>query len=95
MSYQKYGIDPAFVERIKMKMKNPQTKERVKQILEGVAKADLQNRTKVAKLLGKISVVLGENLTAAQKNQIIDFVIAQKIDPGNTFHLIKLWGMFR
>lgn len=95
MSYQKYGIDPALVERIKVKMKNPQIKAKVKQILEGVTKADLQNRPKVAKLLGRITGVLGENLTAAQKNQIIEFVIAQKIDPGNTFHLIKLWNMFR
>ncbi|MGV2788404.1 serine/threonine protein kinase, partial [Clostridium perfringens] len=25
----------------------------------------------------------------------VQFVLAQRIDPNNTFHLIKLWGMFR
>jgi hypothetical protein len=28
-------------------------------------------------------------------NQIVQMVIDLKIDPKNTFHLIKLWGMFR
>jgi hypothetical protein len=30
-----------------------------------------------------------------QEEQIVAFVLAQKIDPNNTFHLLKLWGMFR
>ncbi|MBE0343453.1 serine/threonine protein kinase, partial [Paenibacillus sp. 28ISP30-2] len=29
------------------------------------------------------------------EEQLTAFVLAQKIDPSNTFHLIKLWGMFR
>lgn len=95
MSYQSYGIDREFVERVKLKMKNPQLKERVKAILDGVTKADLQNRGKVTKLLGQVSRVLGEKLTERQSDQIVSFVIAQKIDPSNTFHLIKLWSMFR
>jgi hypothetical protein len=45
--------------------------------------------------LGKIAKVLGEKLTERMADNIITFVIAQKIDPNNTFHLIKLWGIFR
>ncbi|EGL18965.1 MULTISPECIES: stage VI sporulation protein F [unclassified Paenibacillus] len=95
MSYQQYGIDPALVERVKWKMKNPEIKERVKRLLEGVTKYDLQNRQKVAAFVAQFSKVLGEPLTQAQSSSLIDFVIAQKIDPNNTFHLLKLWGMFR
>jgi hypothetical protein len=95
MGYVKYGIDPALVERIKFKMKNPETKERVKAVLEGLTKADLQDRVKVMKFVGQLSKVLNENISGAQANLIVDFVIAQKIDPNNTLHLLKLWGMFR
>ncbi|WP_010269743.1 stage VI sporulation protein F [Paenibacillus senegalensis] len=95
MSYQQYGIDPGLVERIKRKMKNPLTKERIKAMLHGVSKADLQNPAKVRSLLNRAAKVLGESLTERQSAQIVQFVIAQKIDPNNTFHLLKLWGMFR
>jgi uncharacterized protein YpuA (DUF1002 family) len=95
VSYVQYGIDPALVERIKLKLKRPDLKERVKMILNGVTKQDLQDRPKVTKLVDKLSKALGENMSATQTNAVINFVIAQKIDPNNTFHLIKLWGMFR
>jgi hypothetical protein len=95
MGYMKYGIDPALVERIKFKMKNPETKERVKMVLDGITKADLQDRVKVTKMVGQLAKVMNENLSGAQSNLIVDFVIAQKIDPNNMLHLLKLWGMFR
>ncbi|CAM2814560.1 stage VI sporulation protein F [Paenibacillus sediminis] len=95
MSYYQYGISPDLVERIKLKMKNPVAKERMKRALEGVTKYDLQDRTKVRNLIKSSAVILNEKLTAAQEEQIIQFVIAQKIDPKNTLHLIRLWSMFR
>jgi uncharacterized protein YpuA (DUF1002 family) len=95
MGYENYGIDRTFVERIKIKMKNPQLNQRVKMILNGVSKADLQDPTKLNRLLDKVAKVLGEKLTDRMSHNIITFVIAQKIDPNNTFHLVKLWGMFR
>ncbi|MCR8641699.1 stage VI sporulation protein F [Paenibacillus sp. N1-5-1-14] len=95
MGYQKYGVDSILVERIKKKLKNPDIKEKIKQLLDGVTKSDLQDRVKVTKLLNQASKILGENLSTTQSNNIVDFVVAQKIDPNNTFHLIKLWGMFR
>ncbi|PZE22511.1 stage VI sporulation protein F [Paenibacillus xerothermodurans] len=95
MSYHKYGFEPAFVERVKMKIKNPEIKERVKMILQGVTKYDLQDRAKVRRFVGMIGKALGERLTDRQVDHMVNFVIAQKIDPNNTFHLIKLWGMFR
>jgi len=95
VGYVKFGIDPALVERVKFKLKNPEIKEKVKNVLDGVTKADLQDRVKVTKLVGQLSKVMNENVSGTQANLIVDFVIAQKIDPKNTFHLLKLWGMFR
>ncbi|WP_248926435.1 stage VI sporulation protein F [Paenibacillus hamazuiensis] len=95
MSYQKYGIDPAFVERVKLKMKNPETKERVKMILKDVTKYDLQDRVKVKRFVDMLAKVLGERLSPQQTENMVSYVISQKIDPSNTFHLIKLWSMFR
>ncbi len=95
MSYQKFGISPQTVERIKRKMKNPPTKERMKKLLHGVTKYDLQDRAKVRRFIKGASVILSEKFTDAQEDQMVAFVISQKIDPNNTFHLLKLWGMFR
>jgi len=94
-SWQKFGIQPQLVERIKLKMKNPAVKDRMKALLEGVTKYDLQDRVKVRQLVKSASRILNEPLTAVQEEQIVAFVLAQKIDPQNTLHLIKLWAMFR
>lgn len=95
MGYIQYGIEPALVERIKLKMKNPLIKERVKASLDGVTKHHLQDPGTVNQILQRIAAIVGEKLTDKQRANIIRFVIAQKIDPNNTFHLLRLWGMFR
>ncbi|MBC8079814.1 MAG: stage VI sporulation protein F [Gorillibacterium sp.] len=95
MSYINYGIEPAFVERIKLKMKNPILKDRVKANLDGVNKFHLQDPATVNQILVKIAAILGEKLTERQKANIVQFIIDQRIDPKNTFHLLRLWGMFR
>ncbi|MFF2907432.1 stage VI sporulation protein F [Paenibacillus sp. NPDC057934] len=95
MGYQQYGISPQLVDRIKVKMKNKAVKERIKTMITGVSKKELQETMTVRKLVRNSSAVLNEKLTSAQEEQIVKFVIAQKIDPNNTFHLIRLWGMFR
>ncbi|WP_340023101.1 stage VI sporulation protein F [Paenibacillus sp. FSL K6-1096] len=95
MGYQQYGISPALVERIKTKMKNPAVKERVKNMIKDISKQELQDTAVVRRLVRNAAAVMNEKLTSAQEEQIVKFVIAQKIDPNNTFHLIRLWGMFR
>nr|WP_269846585.1 stage VI sporulation protein F [Paenibacillus roseus] len=83
------------VERVKAKMKHTPTKERIKLLISGVSKHDLQDRSKVRRLVKSAASILKEPLTDTQEEQLTAFVLAQKIDPKNTFHLIKLWGMFR
>jgi hypothetical protein len=95
MSYKKFGIRPELVERVKAKLKHSSTKERIKLLLSDVSKQDLQDRSKVRRLVKSAATILKEPLTDTQEDQLVAFVIAQKIDPKNTFHLIKLWGMFR
>ncbi|MGF7048524.1 hypothetical protein J2T13_003032 [Paenibacillus sp. DS2015] len=95
MGYQQYGITPQLVERIKLKMKNAAAKERVKKLLDGLNKHDLQDSAKVKRLVKSIGSALHEKLTPAEEGQIVKFVLSQKIDPNSTLHLIKLWGMFR
>lgn len=95
MSYQQFGISSQLVERIKLKMKNPTTKERVKKLVEGLTKADLQDRVKVRRLVKQSAALMGEKLTSVQEEQIVQFVLYQKIDPKSTLHLIRLWSMFR
>jgi hypothetical protein len=94
-SWQKFGIKPEFVERVKVKMKNPATKERIKGLLDGVTKYDLQDRAKVRRWTKTFAKILNEPLTETQEDQLTNFIIAQKIDPNNMLHLIKLYTMFR
>lgn len=95
MSYQKYGIPRELVERVRKKLKHPETKDRVRAIMDGVTKGDLQDRSKVKTLLSKVAKALGEPISDGLAKQIVQMVLDLKIDPNNTFHLIKLWGMFR
>jgi len=95
VGYQQYGIRPELVERVKRKMKNPATKERMKALLNGVTKYDLQDRAKVRRLVRSAAAILNEPLTSDLEERIIAFVIAQRIDPNNTLHLLRLWSMFR
>lgn len=64
-------------------------------MINGVSKQELQDTAVVRRLVRNASGVLNEKLTSTQEDQIVKFIIAQKIDPNNTFHLIRLWGMFR
>lgn len=95
MGYQQFGISPQLVERIKLKMKNSTVKDRIKNMINGISKQELQDPAVVRRLVRNASGVLNEKLTSTQEDQIVKFIIAQKIDPNNTFHLIRLWGMFR
>ncbi|WP_313642130.1 stage VI sporulation protein F [Paenibacillus sp. FSL K6-0276] len=95
MGYQQFGISPQLVERIKLKMKNSTVKDRIKNMINGISKQELQDVAVVRRLVRNASGVLNEKLTSTQEDQIVKFIIAQKIDPSNTFHLIRLWGMFR
>lgn len=95
MSYQQYGISPVLVDRVKRKLKKPAVKEKVTALLDGVTKKDLQNQPKVTTLLGKACRILQEPLSQKETQQIVQFIIDLRIDPRNTFQLIKLWAMFR
>lgn len=95
MSFEKYGIPRSLVERTKKKLKKTAVRQKVQKVLEGVSKHDLQNRKKVEVLLQRCAAIVGEKLDERQKTIIVRFIVAQKIDPGNTMHLIRLWNMFR
>jgi len=94
-SWQKYGIKTEFVERVKLKMKNPAVKEKIKGHLEGATKYDLQDRAKVRRWVKTFARILNEPITETQEDQLVNFIIAQKIDPNNMLSLIKLYAMFK
>lgn len=94
-SYQSYGIDRDWMSALKKKAKDPARKERIKELADGVTKQDLQNREKVGELIRRGMKILGEKPSPKQIEQLTQFIIDQKIDPQNMFHLIKMWGMLR
>lgn len=94
-AYEMYGISEEMVRRVKTKLKDPETKERLKAAVGRVTKADLQSRPTVRRLLSVAAKTLGEPLGDRQADDITRFVISLKIDPNNPLHLIKIWNMFR
>ncbi|OXS62797.1 serine/threonine protein kinase [Cohnella sp. CIP 111063] len=76
-------------------MKNPAVKEKIKGHLEGATKYDLQDRAKVRRWVKTFAKILSEPLTETQEDQLVNFIIAQRIDPNNMLHLLKLYTMFR
>jgi uncharacterized protein YpuA (DUF1002 family) len=93
-SYQSYGIERAWVERLKKRAKDPVRKEKLKDLADGLTKEDLQDPETVEKLVVQAFKVLGEKPTVQQSQQLVSFVLDQQIDPKNMFHLLKLWSMF-
>ncbi|MCI3921544.1 stage VI sporulation protein F [Paenibacillus sp. TRM 82003] len=83
------------VRRVKAKLKDPATKERLKTAVGHVTKEDLQSRATVRRLVSIGSKTLGEPVGDKQADEIVQFVLSLKIDPNNPLHLIKVWNMFR
>lgn len=95
MRYVEYGIDPQLVHAVKQRLKDPVLRETVKNMLQGITKEHLQDPATIQHLIHSISAVIGIPVSQQQTVNITHFVIDQKIDPNNMFHLIKLWSMFR
>ncbi|GIQ67702.1 serine/threonine protein kinase [Xylanibacillus composti] len=95
MAYTQYGIRPELVEMVKTRLKSPERKEKLKLMVKPLTKKDLQDRATVAKLVGRAAKVLNIAPSSTERERIVSFILDQKIDPKNTLHLIKLWGMFR
>jgi hypothetical protein len=94
MNFQQYGISPQTVERIKKKLQDPEARKQVQHIFRQATKADLQNRAKVKSMFGSIAAALGVKIAPREMENIVSFVIAQKIDPRNLLHLLKALNMF-
>ncbi|HEY8528993.1 MAG TPA: stage VI sporulation protein F [Paenibacillaceae bacterium] len=93
--WRKYGISPARMARVREKMKHPAVKERLKAMTAGLTKQDLQDRARVRSLVRSVSRILKEPLTPDEEDLLVDYVLAQRIDPRNKLHLLRLWAMFR
>ena len=93
--WRKHGISPARMERVREKVKHPAVRERLKTMTAGLTKQDLQDRARVRSLVRSVSRILKEPLTAEEENLLVDYVLAQRIDPRNKLHLLRLWAMFR
>ncbi len=87
-------VDPALIRKIKLKMKQADKKEQVKALLQGLSRADLQNRTHVKSLMRMVSQILNEPISAAQLDSWSNWIVAQRINPNNKLHLLRLWSMF-
>lgn len=72
MGYQQYGISPQLVERIKLKMKNPAVKERIKNMINGISKQELQDTGVVRRLVRNAAAVMGEKLSSAGKSKSLN-----------------------
>lgn len=95
MAYTQYGIRPELVEMVKTRLKSPERKEKIKLLVKQLTKKDLQKPETVEKLVGRAAKVLNITASPTDRERIVQFILDQKIDPKNTLHLIKLWGMFR
>jgi hypothetical protein len=95
MKLEQYGIEHQWIVAVKARLKEPKALDRVKRIIEGVTKEELQSRSYLMQKLKQIVPVVGISMTKKQAEGVIQFIIDQKIDPNQTWHLIKLWNLFR
>lgn len=67
----------------------------LQKMLQGVTKEDLQSRHYVTSMVKKIIPVIGVMVTQKQARGVIQWILDEKIDPNNSWHLMKLWNTFR
>ena len=94
-SYSEYGIEREWVEKLRKKAKDPLKKERLKELADGLTREDLADPETVVFLVDRGLRILNEKTPERQKQQMVRFVLEQKIDPNNMLHLLRLWNMFR
>jgi tRNA U38,U39,U40 pseudouridine synthase TruA len=95
MRPEQYGLDQQWIREVKERFKDQRVTDQVKRLIDGVTKEDLQSRSFLTRKIRRIVPVLGMTITQKQAEGIIQFIIDQKLDPNNTWHLIKLWNMLR
>jgi hypothetical protein len=87
--------DAALVRRVRSKLKQPAIRAKVKRLLTSVTRADLQNPTKVRLMLQQMCTILEEPLDSTERERVVRRIIAQRIDPSNTWQLLRLWSLLQ
>lgn len=95
LKLEAYGLEAEWISKVKQKLGQPEVMEKVTPVIQGLTQQDLQSRPVIVKKLKQLIPIVGIKLNRRQAEGLIRFIIDQKIDPNNTWHLIKLWNVFK
>ncbi|WP_240666561.1 stage VI sporulation protein F [Longirhabdus pacifica] len=93
--YKEYGVDEEIINKVKKKLKQPKMRGKIIGIFSSASKADLQSKVQLKKMVRQLSRTTGVTIGPKQSQNMVSFIMDQKIDPNNPLHLIKIISMFK
>lgn len=90
-----YGLSADWISKVKSRIMEPAVMNQLQVILQGVTKDNLQSRCYVVSLIQKIIPIIGVQVSQKQARGVIQWILDEKIDPNNSWHLMKLWNTLR
>jgi hypothetical protein len=95
VTLKQYGLNKQWIREVKSRCEDQIIMDQVKKLVDGVTKEDLQSEQFLTRKIKQIAPVIGVKISRQHADGVIRFIRDQKIDPDNTWHLIKLWNIFR
>ncbi|QSO46081.1 hypothetical protein [Alicyclobacillus mengziensis] len=86
-------LDPRLLDTFRGRIANPLYWRRTYRILRGYNRYDLATPDGAGALVDEMSGALGVCLTPAQRAGAINWLVAQRIDPQNRWHQMRMWSV--
>lgn len=86
-------LDPRLMNTFRGRIANPMYWRRTYRILRCYNRYDLATHEGAGALVDHLSGGLGVPLTAAQRTGAVNWLVAQRIDPQNRWHQMRMWSV--
>lgn len=85
-------LDPRLVDTFRGRIANPRYWRRTYAILHSYSRYDLATGEGASALVDQMCGALNVRLTPAQRTGAINWLVAQRIDPQNRWHQMRMWS---
>ncbi|GLG02326.1 hypothetical protein Alches_23670 [Alicyclobacillus hesperidum subsp. aegles] len=87
------GLHPRLLPIFRSKIANPLNWRRVHRVLMSYRREDLANPAGAGALVDHLSTVLAVPITPAERAGAVNWLMAQRIDPRNPLHQMRMWNV--
>lgn len=86
-------LDPYLLNTFRRRIANPRYWRATHRILRSYSRYDLANPAGAGAMVDHLCGALNVRLTPAQRANAVRWLTAQRIDPANRWHQMRMWGI--